>query len=63
MAAVMALVFLFVLASVGLLARVFFDGSWTSAMAMLTFLAMAAGVFVGLFKMARRWEREAGPEH
>jgi hypothetical protein len=63
MAAVMALVFLFVLASVGLLAKVFVDGSWISALAMLTFVPMAAGVFVGTFKMARRWEREAGPDH
>jgi hypothetical protein len=63
MAAVMALVFLFVLASVGLLVKVFFDGSATSVLAALTFIALAAGVFLGLFRMARGWEREAGPEH
>jgi hypothetical protein len=63
MAAVMALVFLFVLASIGLLGKAVIDGSWTSAFAMLTFVAMAAGVFLGTFKMARGWEREAGPDH
>jgi hypothetical protein len=61
MAAVFALVFLFVLASGGLLLKVLLgDASWTSALAMATFLAMAWGVFLGLYKMAKKWEGEAG---
>ena len=63
MAAVLALVFLFVLASVGLLLKVFLGGSIAGAFAMLIFVAMAAGVFLGLFKMARTWENESGPQH
>lgn len=64
MAAVFALVFLFVIASIGLLVRVCADGaSWGSMLALATFIALAAGVFVGLYRMAKRWEREAGPDH
>lgn len=64
MAAVFALVFLFALASTGLLVKVITgDTSWTSTFALLTFMAMAWGVFIGLFKMARRWEAEAGVDH
>jgi hypothetical protein len=66
MAAVFALVFLFVLASIGLLAKVFvgdFTTSVASAFAMMTFIALAAGVFVGLFRMVRAWENESGPPH
>ena len=63
MAAVLALVFLFVLASIGLFVMVVVHGSWASLFALAIFVAMAAGVFVGLFKMARGWERDAGPEH
>jgi hypothetical protein len=63
MAAVMCFVFLFALASVGLLFKSFLDGSLGSTLALLTFIAMAAGIFVGMFKMAKRWESEAGPEH
>jgi hypothetical protein len=63
MAAVMALVFLFVLASIGFFFKAVFDGSWSGAFAMLTFVALAAGVFIGTFKMSRRWEGEAGPDH
>ena len=64
MAAVMALVFLFVLASAGLLVKVVMsDASTTSVFALLTFLALSWGVFVGLFKMARRWEGEANVKH
>ena len=61
MAAVFALVFLFVLASGGLLFKVFAsDASWTSIFAMVTFMALAWGVFLGLFKMARKWEDQVG---
>jgi hypothetical protein len=64
MAAVFALVFLFALASVGLLIKVFLAGAtFTGIAAMLVFVAMASGVFLGLLTMARGWEHEAGPEH
>lgn len=61
MAAVFALVFLFVLASAGLLFKTLMnDGSFASVFAFITFLVLASGVFVGLFKMARKWEDEVG---
>jgi len=61
MAAVMALVFLFVLASVGLLFRVFVgDPTVTSIFTFILFFAMASGVFIGCFKMARKWEGDPG---
>jgi hypothetical protein len=61
MAAVFALVFLFVLASVGLLFKVFVgDLTLTSMFAFALFVAMASGVFVGCFKMARKWEGDPG---
>ena len=64
MAAVFALVFMFVISSIGLLVRVCADGaSWGSTLALATFIALASGVFVGLYRLARRWEGEAGPEH
>ena len=57
MAAVFALVFLFVLASGGLLFKVMLTGaSAASIFALATFLALAWGVFFGLFKLARKWE-------
>lgn len=60
MAAVFALVFLFVLASVALLFKVFVGGaSLVGIFAMVTFVLLASGVFVGLFKMSRNWENEA----
>ena len=59
MAAVFALVFLFVLASGGLLVKTMLVGaSFASIFALATFLALACGVFVGLFRMARKWEEE-----
>jgi hypothetical protein len=59
MAAVFALVFLFVLAAGTVLAKVFIgDGSLSSVFALVTFLALAWGVFFGLFKMSRGWENE-----
>ena len=61
MAAVFALVFLFVLASGGVLFKVFVsDASWTSIFALVTFMGLAWGVFLGLFKLARKWENEVG---
>jgi hypothetical protein len=61
MAAVFALVFLFVLASAGVLVKVFLNGaSFASIFAMVTFLALSWGVFLGLFKLARKWENEVG---
>ena len=57
MAAVFALVFLFVLASGGLLVKTMLAGaSFASIFALATFLALAWGVFLGLFKLARKWE-------
>jgi hypothetical protein len=59
MAAVMALVFLFVLASVTLMVKVTAGGlSFVSAFAMACFAALAIGVFLGTFLQARRWEDE-----
>ena len=62
MAAVLALVFLFVLASSGFLIKAILgDASFASLFALTTFLAMAWGVFIGLFKLARTWEGD--PHH
>ena len=59
MAAVFALVFLFVLASAGLLVKTMLAGaSVASVFALVTFLALAWGVFLGLFRLARKWEDE-----
>ncbi len=64
MAAVFALVFLFVLASIALLFKVFLGGaSLAGIFAMLTFVVLASGVFVGLYKMSKRWEHEADVKH
>ena len=60
MAAVFALVFLFVLAAGGLLLKVLVnEASFASIFALVTFLALAWGVFVGLFKLSRGWEDES----
>jgi hypothetical protein len=57
MAAVFALVFLFVLAAGGLLFKVLVgEATFGSVFALITFLALAWGVFFGLFKLARGWE-------
>jgi hypothetical protein len=58
MAAVMALIFLFALASTSLFVKSL--GAWTfgTAIAGGFFLALAAGVFLALLRMARRWENE-----
>jgi hypothetical protein len=61
MAAVFALVFLFVLASGGLLVKTMMSSaSFASVFALITFLALGWGVFIGLFKLARGWENEIG---
>lgn len=58
MAAVFALVFLFVVASVGVMFKTFGGASFGSVAAMLAFFTLAFGMFLGLFKLARRWEDE-----
>jgi len=62
MAAVFCFVFLFALAAVALLLQPMIS-SMAGMAALAVFTAMAAGVFLGLFKMTRKWEAEAGPEH
>jgi hypothetical protein len=60
MAAVFALVFV-----PGLAATLFMLGalqgtvSFATAFAAFVFAALAAGIFVGLFKLSRKWESEA----
>ena len=63
MAAVFCFVFLFVLAACLLLAKIFFAGSIVTAIAGTIFIALSAGVFIGAYRQAKRWEAEAGPEH
>jgi hypothetical protein len=59
MAAVLALVLLPIVASVGFMVKVVLtDLSVGSALAGLAFLLLASGVFIGLFNMVRRWEDE-----
>lgn len=57
MAAVWCFVFLFAFAASVLLLQVF------TPVANIVFIALAAGVFVGMYKLAKGWEAEAGPEH
>lgn len=60
MAAVFALVFLFVVVAGGLLAQVFTSSlDFGSIAAIITFGLLSWGVFFGLFKMAKGWEGEA----
>jgi len=58
MAAVLALVLIPAIAAVGFMVVTNEGGSLGTMMATLCFAMLAAGVFVGLFKMARRWEDE-----
>jgi len=58
MAAVFALVFLFALASTTLFLKALGTASFGTILAGATFLALAAGVFLGLYRMAKRWEDE-----
>ncbi len=59
MAAVFALVFLFVLASIALMFKSLGAINFGTVAMMGVFIALASGVFVALFKLARRWENEA----
>ncbi|HEY5945098.1 MAG TPA: hypothetical protein VIV40_06385 [Kofleriaceae bacterium] len=60
MAAVFALVFLFVLAAGAALILTMSSGATIgSIFALVTFLALAWGVFFGLYKMMKGWE---GPD-
>jgi hypothetical protein len=63
MAAVMCFVFLFGLAASLLLYKLFFAGSIVGAFAGAIFVALAVGVFISMYRQARRWEAEAGPDH
>ena len=58
MAAVFALVFLFALASTTLFLKGLGVVSFGTVLAGVTFLALASGVFLGLYRMSRRWEDE-----
>jgi hypothetical protein len=59
MAAVFALVFLFALASSILFVKGITLASFGTLFAGVMFLALASGVFIGLYRMAKRWEDEA----
>ena len=61
MAAVFAFIFLFGLAATSLLYKVVVGSasSLASICALVIFIAMAAGIFIGCFKMMKDWE---GPE-
>jgi hypothetical protein len=56
MAAVFALVFLFALTSTTLFLKSLGAASFGTILAGATFLALASGVFLGLYRMAKRWE-------
>ena len=58
MAAIMALIFVPVLFAIGLMVVTNLGGSLVATIGTLAFTLLAAGVFVGLFKLARRWEDE-----
>lgn len=63
MAAVFALVFLFALASTALFLKVLAgSASFGAVLAGVTFLALAGGVFLGLYRMSKQWEGDS-PEH
>lgn len=58
MAAVFALIFLFALASTTLFLKSLGAMTFGTVLAGGLFLALAAGVFVGLYRMSKRWEDE-----
>ena len=58
MAAVLALILIPIVAAVGFMFLANDGGSVAGRMATVCFGLLAAGVFVGLFRMARRWENE-----
>jgi len=56
----MALVFLFVVASIGFMIKATVGNlSFVTGFALICFVALAVGVFIGAFVQARRWERDA----
>jgi hypothetical protein len=59
MAAVFALVFLFALTSTMLFVKTLGALTFGTAIAGVFFVALAGGVFVGLFRLAKQWEHEA----
>lgn len=61
MAAVLCLVLLPLMAAFGFMFGVVVgEQSLTSVLGGLVFLMLGGGMFVGLFNMARNWERESG---
>lgn len=62
MAAVFALVFLFALASTMVFLKSLAGASFGTILAGAMFLALATGVFLGLYRMAKRWEGDY-PKH
>ena len=62
MAAVFALVFLFALASTTIFLKGLGVASFGTILAGATFLALASGVFFGLFRLAKQWEGDY-PDH
>jgi hypothetical protein len=59
MAAIFALVFVPALAAVLFMVGLARDGmSWSAGIATVIFVALAAGTFTGLFRLARVWEDE-----
>ncbi len=59
MAAVFALVFLFVVASAGFMFKALPHSlSFGTVAGFFTFIAIGAGLFLGLLNLARRWEDE-----
>ena len=58
MAAIMALIFVPALFAVGLIVLTNLDGSLVAATGSVLFALLAIGIFVGLLKLARRWENE-----
>jgi hypothetical protein len=58
MAAIFALILLPALAAVGFILKTSEGTSFGVLLAKLCFVAMAAGLFYGLLRMARGWENE-----
>lgn len=58
MAAVFALIFLFVVASVGFMFKAVPEATFGTVAAVLTFTTLGAGIFFGLYRLARGWENE-----
>jgi len=56
MAAVFALVFLFALASILLFVKSLGAVTFSSVLAAGLFIALASGVFLGLYRMVKQWE-------